>query len=376
MNNLFCISRGCRISADKENGCKCEVSDSCYKLNVTNWLEKIPASSIITDIIEVRFKNNRKAFYRNVNGLDLKVGDVVAVEASPGHDIGIVSSTNDMVVELLRRANIESKNSEIKKVYRKAKPNDIEKWSEAIALEEKTMIQTRKIADDLKLNMKIGDVEYQGDKTKAIFYYIADERVDFRELIKVLGSEFKVRVEMKQIGARQEAGRIGGIGACGRELCCATWMSNFNSVTTNSARVQDISLNAQKLAGQCSKLKCCLNYELDVYNDARKTFPKNYDVIESSEGRLFLQKTDIFRQLLWYSKEKDNMSDVILISLEQLLEILAKNKAGEKAEVKNVEVESKSENLDFTNNVGQESLTRFDYKKKKKKRNYKNNAKA
>jgi len=375
MNNIFCISRGCHLIADKNNVCKCEVSDSCNKLDVTNWLEDVPLSAIVPDIAEVRFKNNRKLFYRNVNGLELKKGDVIAVESSPGHDIGIVSLIGDLVYEQMKKCNSDSQSQDIKKIYRKAKSTDIEKWAEAISLEEKTMISARKIAETLKLNMKIGDVEYQGDKTKAVFYYIADERVDFRELIKVLGSEFKVRIEMKQIGARQEAGRIGGIGACGRELCCATWISNFNSVSTNSARIQDISLNPQKLAGQCSKLKCCLNYELDVYIDARKGFPDNYDKIETTEGTLYLQKTDIFRQLLWYSKEQNNMTNVIAISLEQLKDILLKNKNGVKAEAFNNEKKEQTDNLDFTNVVGQESLTRFDNKKKKNNKRKKINRK-
>jgi len=373
MNNIFCISRGCHLKVDTDNICKCEVSDSCNKLDVTNWLEDVPLSAIVPDIAEVRFKNNRKLFYRNVNGLELKKGDVIAVESSPGHDIGIVSLIGDLVYEQMRKCNSDSQSQDIKKIYRKAKSTDIEKWAEAISLEEKTMISARKIAESLKLNMKIGDVEYQGDKTKAVFYYIADERVDFRELIKVLSSEFKVRIEMKQIGARQEAGRIGGIGACGRELCCATWISNFNSVSTNSARIQDISLNPQKLAGQCSKLKCCLNYELDVYIDARKGFPDNYDKIETIDGTLYLQKTDIFRQLLWYSKEQNNMTNVIAISLEQLKDILLKNKNGVKAEAFNNEEKEQTDNLDFTNVVGLESLTRFDNKKKNNNRKKKKN---
>ncbi len=365
MNNIFSISRGCHLTVDKTNVCKCEVSNSCNKLDVTNWLEDVPLSAIVPDVVEVRFKNSRKHFFRNVNDLELRKGDIVAVECTPGHDIGIVSLIGDLIYEQMKRYNIDPQSEDIKKIYRKAKSTDIEKWAEAISLEEKTMIAARKMALNLNLNMKIGDVEYQGDKTKAIFYYIADERVDFRELIKVLSYEFKVRIEMKQIGARQEAARIGGIGACGRELCCATWISNFNSVSTNSARIQDVSLNPQKLAGQCSKLKCCLNYELDVYVDALKGFPENYNKIESTDGTLFLQKTDIFRRLLWYSKEINNQTDVIAISVEQLKDILIKNKNGEKSEVYSSNEKEPTDNLDFTNVVGQESLTRFDNKKKK-----------
>jgi len=375
MNNMNCISRGCYIEGTGGNVIQCHAISTCNKLDVINWLEDVPVSAMVTDIAEIRFKNSRKLFFKNVNHLLLRKGDVVAVESSPGHDIGIVSLIGDLVYEQMKKHNVSPQNSDIKKIYRKAKPADIEKWSEAILLEEKTMIRARKIAASLNLNMKIGDVEYQGDKTKAIFYYIADERVDFRELIKIFGAEFKVKIEMKQIGARQEAGRIGGIGVCGRELCCATWISNFNSVSTNSARVQDISLNPQKLAGQCSKLKCCLNYELDVYLDARKGFPENYEQIETTDGILYLQKTDIFRRLFWYSKEKNNQTDLIAVSVERLCEILSENKKGIKTEVSD-EIEKKiknEENLSFTYVVGQKSLTRFDNKKSNKKRNNRNN---
>ena len=238
------------------------------KLDSFNWLKEIPFTTDENEIVEVRFKNTRKGFYRNVNALRLEVGDVVAVEASPGHDIGRISIVGHMVNEQLKKLKIYQPAEDLKKVYRKAKAVDVQKWEEAKKLEITTMLRSRKIAEELKLNMKIGDVEYQGDKTKAIFYYIADVRVDFRQLIKVLADEFRIRVEMRQIGARQEAGRIGGIGSCGRELCCATHITNFISVTTTHAKYQELSLNPQKLAGQCSKLKCCLNYELDCYVDA------------------------------------------------------------------------------------------------------------
>ena len=333
----------------------------------------LPASAMVPDVAEVRFKNSRKLFFRNVNNLLLRKGEIIAVEASPGHDIGVVSLVGDLVYEQMKKYNVSPESPDIKKIYRKAKPNDIEKWKEAIAHENNTMIRSRQIAQSLNLNMKIGDVEYQGDKTKAIFYYIADERVDFRELIKVLADEFRVRIEMKQIGARQEAGRIGGIGACGRELCCATWMSNFVSVTTNSARVQEISLNPQKLAGQCSKLKCCLNYELDVYIDARKDFPQHYEELLTKEGALFVQKTDIFRRILWYSKAKDSQMDMIPLSVETVVEIINLNKQGINAEFPNQiqQEEKKGEVLEFANVVGQESLTRFDHKKPTNKNNNK-----
>jgi len=364
------------------NSTGCSSKSSCNKLDVINWLEDIPSSAIVPDIAEVRFKNSRKLFFRNVNGLLLKKGDIIAVEASPGHDIGVVSLVGDLVYEQMKKYNTPSDSTEIKKIYRKAKSTDIDKWKESIALENNTMIRSRQIASSLNLNMKIGDVEYQGDKTKAIFYYIADERVDFRELIKVLAEEFRVRIEMKQIGARQEAGRIGGIGACGRELCCATWMSNFVYVTTTSARVQEISLNPQKLAGQCSKLKCCLNYELDVYLDARKGFPQQCNELQTIEGTLYVQKTDIFRRILWYSRVKDSQIDMIPLSVEKVLEITQLNKDGKNAEfpIQMETMEKKEESLEFTNVVGQESLTRFDKKasnknqhRRKDNRNRRNN---
>ena len=280
------IGRGCCF-CDCGEELSAHAAEGCYKLHETNWLEEYP-DNIPTDIFEVRFKNTRRSYYQNVNNLDLKRGDIVAVEASPGHDIGIVSLTGDMVAKQMRRVGFNPHNGEFKKIYRKARPYDIEKWQEAIALEHETMIASRQIAAEMGLNMKIGDVEYQGDKIKAIFYYIADERVDFRELIKVFADRFRIRIEMKQIGARQEAGRIGGIGACGRELCCASWMSSFSSVTTNAARMQEISLNPQKLAGQCSKLKCCLMYEYDVYADARRTIPRLREPLQTLDGEYFL----------------------------------------------------------------------------------------
>lgn len=371
MNKTICLSRGCYIEGSESNSTCCESKNSCNKLDVINWLENVPSSAIVPDVAEVRFKNNRKLFFRNVNKLLLRKGDIIAVEASPGHDIGVVSLVGDLVYDQLKKYNVSEDSTEIKKIYRKAKPTDLEKWREAISLENNTMIRSRQIASSLNLNMKIGDVEYQGDRTKAIFYYIADERVDFRELIKILADEFRVRIEMKQIGARQEAGRIGGIGACGRELCCATWMSNFNSVTTNSARVQEISLNPQKLAGQCSKLKCCLNYELDVYIDARKGFPKNYNELQTVEGTLFVQKTDIFRRILWYSRAKDSLIDMIPLSVETVSEIIDLNKQGINAEFPSETFiqEKKEEKLDFTNNVGQDSITRFDNNKKNNQKN-------
>src|SRR5512133_160609 len=263
------------------------------KLDSFNWLKDLPEIPEHNDIVEIRFKNTRKGFYRNINSLRLEIGDVVAVEASPGHDIGRISMTGSLVREQMKKAKIHPSADEMKKVYRKAKAVDIQKWEEAKKLENHTMLRSRKIAEDLKLNMKIGDVEYQGDKTKAIFYYIADERVDFRQLIKVLAEEFRVRIEMRQIGARQEAGRIGGIGSCGRELCCSTHITNFVSVTTTHAKYQELSLNPQKLAGQCSKLKCCLNYEVTSYLDAQKDFPSKDITLKTRIGNAYHIKTDI-----------------------------------------------------------------------------------
>lgn len=366
------FARGCP-SIDKENPNipVCRKGSSC-KLDVTDWLDDIPHVATENDLVEVRFKNTRKAFYRNVNSLGLEKGDLIAVEASPGHDIGVVSLVGDLISYQLKKNNVP-KNTEFQKVYRKAKLNDIEKWEEAIELEHTTMLAARKIAGELKLDMKIGDVEYQGDNTKAIFYYIAEDRVDFRELIKILAEQFRIRIEMRQIGARQEAGRIGGIGPCGRELCCTTFITNFVSVTTNSARFQDLSLNPQKLAGQCGKLKCCLNYELDAYLDAQRDFP-NVDVpLELETGRAFHYKTDVFRGMMWYSIGKNGSNSIVPVSVERVKEIILLNKKGQKAagltHVKHVATEK---SLDYHNVVGEDRLDRFDNKskfKKKKKRN-------
>lgn len=304
----------------------------CAKLDSYNWMGNIPMASDYNELAEVRFKNTRKGFYRNVNGLRIKKGDIIAVEASPGHDIGIVSMTGELVLMQMKKNGISSDSEDLKKIYRKAKPADIDKWKETIALEHDTMIKSRKIAEKHNLDMKIGDVEYQGDKTKAIFYYIADERVDFRELIKVLADEFKIRIEMKQIGARQEAGRIGGIGSCGRELCCACWMTNFVSVTTSAARLQEVSLNPQKLAGQCGKLKCCLNYEVQCYLDAQKGFPDKEIILETEKGPAYHYKSDIYRQIMWYGFEKGTEAVIRLIPvpIERVIEIIELNKQNQK----------------------------------------------
>lgn len=353
--------------------CDCLKPECCSKLQVFDWLNNVPESAYKFDVVEVQFKNTRKEFFVNANGLRLTKGDIVAVEASPGHDIGIVSLTGELVHFQLKKQGIKSENHEFKKVYRKAKPADLEKWYEATSLEDSTMLSTREIASDLKLNMKIGDVEYQGDKTKAIFYYIADERVDFRELIKILAEKFKVRIEMRQIGARQEAGRIGGIGSCGRELCCSTWITNFVSVTTNSARYQEISLNPQKLAGQCGKLKCCLNYELDTYIDAQKDFPSRSIVLETKSGQAYHNKTDIFRGIMWYTFDPVNMVNFTPVPVERVKEIIELNKKGKKVDVLvDISIDVVEGPMDFKNEVGKDSLTRFDDKKPKRKKNRNN----
>lgn len=377
------IQRGChgiKITSKEINteGCAvCLNTDSCNKLNATDWLKDIPeVASSYTDVVEVRFKNTRKGFYRNVNNLDLQVGDFVAVEASPGHDIGVVSIKGPMIKFQLKKAHLDY-NQEFKKIYRKAKTSDIEKWKQFVAKEDEVMLRSRQIAEGLKLNMKIGDVEFQGDGTKAIFYYIADERVDFRELIKIMAEEFKIRIEMKQIGARQEAGRIGGIGHCGRELCCTTWITNFVSVSTNSARHQELSLNPQKLAGQCGKLKCCLNYELDAYIDAQKDFPNVRQPLETMDGTAYHQKTDIFKRVMWYSYDQNSSANITVVPIERVKEIIEMNKAGKKPDTllindKNSEQEqpqsAKETTDDFTDGGGTDSITRFDKKKKKKKK--------
>ena len=362
------MGRGFKVCDCHEEMCV-EPVEGCYKLHETPWLEEYP-DNIPTDIFEVRFKNTRRSFYKNVNNLDLKRGDIVAVEASPGHDIGIISLTGDMVAKQIRRTGFSPFNGEFKKIYRKAKPYDIERWQEAIAMEHDTMIQSRQIAAEMGLDMKIGDVEYQGDKIKAIFYYIAEGRVDFRELIKVFAERFHIRIEMKQIGARQEAGRIGGIGACGRELCCASWISSFSSVTTNAARVQDISLNPQKLAGQCSKLKCCLMYEYDVYADARQTLPRVREPLQAMDGEYFLVKTDILARTMSFSSSKDSMSNVVTIPTSRVREIIAMNRAGRKVD-SIVDKDSVVTVEEPTYRTEEDSITRFD-NQNKRRRNKKN----
>ncbi len=373
MDEMGCFGRGCRVIAADSLEMTC--NSGCHKLNTFNWLENTPEAHSTSDVVEVRFKNTRKGYFSNANLIRLQKGDVVAVEASPGHDIGIVSLAGELVINQMKKDGVSPKNVDFKKIYRKAKQADIEKWKEAIELENPTMFRARKIASDLKLDMKIGDVEYQGDRTKAIFYYIADDRVDFRELIKLLAEEFKVRIEMRQIGARQEAGRIGGIGACGRELCCSSWIKSFVSVTTNAARYQEVSLNPQKLAGQCSKLKCCLNYELNAYLDAQEDFPDISLPLDTKDGLAYHQKTDVFKRLMWYSFDKNAPVNLTCLSIDTIKEAISLNKKGIKVDkLAGVEEIAVSTNIDYQNAVDETLLTRFDeknenpHRRRKKKR--------
>ncbi|MBR3983124.1 MAG: hypothetical protein IKJ90_07415 [Bacteroidaceae bacterium] len=344
------------------------------QLNVCDYMADIPNNTEVTDLVEVQFKNTRKGYYHNSNGLELKKGDIVAVEGNPGHDIGIVTLTGTLAALQVKKANLKSE-EEIKRVYRLAKEGDIEKYEQAKAREHQTMIESRQIAKDLGLEMKIGDVEYQGDGNKAIFYYIADGRVDFRQLIKVLAEVFHVRIEMKQIGARQEAGRIGGFGPCGRELCCSTWIKNFTSVGTAAARFQNLSLNPQKLAGQCAKLKCCMNYEVDQYMEAGRKLPHRDIVLSTQEGEWFFFKADILAGLVSYSSDKHLAANITTITAERAMDIIAQNKRGENpvALAKNTNKE-KARPIDLAT---QEDLGRFDAqlaskKKKTKKKNKRN----
>lgn len=339
------------------------------KLHSFNWLADIPGGYADSDLVEVTFKNTRKGVFRNSTNLPLKIGDMVAVEASPGHDIGRVTLTGLLVERRMCKCGCGKRGEpEIKRIFRLAKASDLERYEEAKAKENDTMIRARKIAEDLKLNMKIGDVEYQGDGNKAIFYYIADERVDFRQLIKVLADTFKVRIEMKQIGARQEAGRIGGIGPCGRPLCCASWMTNFVTVATSAARHQDISLNPQKLAGQCAKLKCCLNFEVDTYVESSKKLPPKDATLETADATYYHFKTDIFKREITYSTGKNVAANLVTISAERAFEIIELNKQGQKPEALTAEQNAPKEKKAFGDILDDDDISRFDKKKKKKKK--------
>lgn len=332
------------------------------KLHVYDWLHDFPEFQKATKMVEVQFKNTRKGYYINSNDLELRLGDLVAVEALPGHDIGTVTLTGKLVELQMKKNNFrEENNGGLRRIYRLARPADLEKYEQAKALEQSTMIRSRQIAEELGLQMKIGDVEYQGDGNKAIFYYIADERVDFRQLIKVLAAEFRVKIEMKQIGARQEAGRIGGIGPCGHELCCSRWMTNFVSVSTSAARIQDLSINPQKLAGQCGKLKCCLNYEVDAYVEAQRSLPSREIVLETKDSSYYHFKTDVFSGMMTYSSDKFNASNLETIHKDRVFEVISMNRKGKKPlkliDERRVEPEKETS---YQNDLLDESITRFD----------------
>lgn len=364
------LPKGC-----KSNG-SCGVG-GCGKLSVFDWLADmdLPGNQEVFPFVEVGFKNGRKEFYKNVNNITLHMSDTVAVEGSPGHDIGVVTLSGELVRLQMKKKRVKLDSPDIKKLYRKANQRDIDAWQSARNKEQATMMSSRQMALDLKLVMKISDVEYQGDGTKATFFYTAEDRVDFRELIKKMASEFKVRIEMRQIGSRQEAGRVGGIGSCGRELCCTTWLTDFRSVNTAAARYQQLSLNPQKLAGQCGKLKCCLNYELDTYVDALKDFPDTNIPLKTKKGLAVFQKMDIFKRKLWYAY-KDAYLEWIPLDVDQVKEFIQKNESGQ--EVDNLEEFAFAEQeaapvVQFDNVVGQDSLTRFDNKKKPNTKRRNNN---
>ena len=367
----FDCSRGCVVERAETGEVNCTYRQGCCKLEVYNWLQGVSQEQY-KDYFEVRFKNTRKGIYRNASGQSLKTGDLVIVEAANGHDLGIVTLEGPMVARQMKVKRINPETFEFKKIYRKAKLFDIEKWQEAIAREHEVMIRSRQIAAELELDMKIGDVEFQGDGSKAIFYYIADGRVDFRQLIKVFAEVFRIRIEMKQIGARQEAGLIGGLGVCGRELCCSNYISSFQSITTSAARVQDLSLNPQKLAGQCGKLKCCLNYETAAYMDAQSRIPKIHNPLEFEDGLAYLMKTDILREVMYFSYDPSSLANLYPLYAEDVWEIIKMNRNGEKPESLKADVAPAAP--EFISAVGDESITRFDEarKRKKKKRNNRN----
>ena len=378
MNEACVECSGENCGENCSDGCcnRSRRADCRGKLHCFNWLEDIPGGYADDDMVEVQFKNTRKGFYKNSQNIPLEIGDIVAVEAAPGHDIGRVTLTGALVRLQMRKANFKP-TAEVRRVFRKAKPADIEKFEEAKAREDDTMIRSRRIAESLGLNMKIGDVEYQGDGSKAIFYYIADERVDFRQLIKVLAETFKVRIEMKQIGARQEAGRVGGIGPCGRPLCCSSLMTNFVSVSTSAARYQDISLNPQKLAGQCAKLKCCLNFEMDAYVEASKKLPPRNVRLETADSTYYHFKTDVFKGEITYSTDKNIAANLVTLDPERVFEIIALNKEGHKPLSLKADGSDKEDPRSSYNDLlDQNELTRFDNKKKKKKKKHKQHSGA
>ena len=363
--------RGCVVT-DSEQGQDVTYRRGCCKLRDYDWLKGVPQEKY-KDLYEVRFKNTRKGIYVNASGQSVKQGDLVVVEATNGHDLGIVTLEGPIVVRQMKCKGMDPDKTEFKKIYRKARSFDIDKWQEAIAREHETMIKARRIATEMGLDMKIGDVEFQGDGSKAIFYYIADGRVDFRQLIKVFAEEFRIRIEMKQIGARQEAGLIGGIGVCGRELCCANYITSFQSISTAAARCQDLSLNPQKLAGQCGKLKCCLNYEVANYMDAQTHIPKVSEPLEFEDGPVYLIKTDILRQLMYFSYDKGSLSDLYVLTAEEVKEVIKMNRNGLKPE--SLKGDGSIEMPEFITAVGEGSISRFDKPSKKKHKHKKNGKK-
>ncbi len=361
-------SRGCVVTHDSSGETCCSYRPGCCKLGDYNWLKDAQDGSY-KGIFEVRFKNTRKGFYVNDSPQNVRLGDMVVVEATTGLDLGIVTLEGPIVGRQMKAKGIDPENTEFKKIYRKARQTDIERWQEAIAREQETMIKARSIAAEMGLEMKIGDVEFQGDGSKAIFYYIADGRVDFRQLIKVFAEEFRIRIEMKQIGARQEAGLIGGLGICGRELCCANYISSFQSISTSAARCQDLSLNPQKLAGQCGKLKCCLNYEVATYMDAQSRIPKVSGPLEFEDGLAYLRKTDILRELMYFSYDKGSDANLYPLDAAEVMEIIKMNRNGVKPE--SLRSEPAPAAPEFVTAVGDDSITRFDTPKRKKSRSRK-----
>ena len=358
-------SRGCTVERTSTGELECTYRQGCCKLEVYDWLTGVNQEQW-NEFFEVRFKNTRKAIYRNASGQSIKTGDMVIVEAANGHDLGIVTLEGPIIAHQMKAKRINPETYEFKKIYRKAKQFDVEKWQEAIAREHEVMIRSRQIAAELGLEMKIGDVEFQGDGTKAIFYYIADGRVDFRQLIKVFADEFRIRIEMKQIGARQEAGLIGGLGVCGRELCCSNYISTFQSITTSAARVQDLSLNPQKLAGQCGKLKCCLNYETAAYMDAQTRIPKVTNPLEFEDGLAYLMKTDILKEIMYFSYDSTSLANLYPLEASEVREIIKMNRNGIRPESLKSDVEPAAP--EFVSAVGDESITRFDEARKRKKK--------
>lgn len=362
--------RGCEKVVNEAGETTCTYNRRCCKRSVFDWLEGISQENL-KDFFEVRFKNTRKLIFRNASEQNLKIGDIVVVEAQNGYDVGIITLAGPVIAKQMKRDRIDPQTYEFRKIYRKARPADIQKWQDAIAREHKTMIRSRQMAAALQLNMKIGDVEFQGDGSKAIFYYIADERVDFRQLIKDFAEEFRIRIEMKQIGARQEAGLIGGLGVCGQALCCSRYMNNFQSITTQAARCQDLSLNPQKLAGQCGKLKCCINYEASVYVDAQARMPKVTEPLQFDDGEAFLMKTDILKGMMWFSYDPKSMSNLVALNNQQVREIISLNRKGIKAH-SCMKDNFADKSPEFMSAAGEESISRFDNDKKKKKSRNKN----